>query len=118
VVNGAVYTLPCDLRQDLVPIVLLPSNPQLIVSNNAIPAKDRVELIAWIKLRQATVSAGTGGAGTAAHVSGVYFENITGTHFQFAPIAARVRRCKTSLRATSNSCLTNLRKRFRTFARA
>jgi tripartite-type tricarboxylate transporter receptor subunit TctC len=81
----AFLTLPYDLRQDLAPIALLPSNPQLIVSKNAIPAKDLSELVAWIKLHQATVSAGTGGAGTAAHVSGVYFENITGTHFKFVP---------------------------------
>ena len=85
VINGAVYTLPYDLRQDLVPIALLPANPQLIVSRNTIPAKDLGELIAWIKLHQATLSVGTGGAGTAAHVSGAYFENITGTHFQFVP---------------------------------
>ena len=28
---------------------------------------------------------GTGGAGTSSHVAGVFFPELTGTHFQFVP---------------------------------
>src|ERR1700727_3931470 len=51
VANGAIYKLNYDLVTDLEPIVLLPSNPMVIVSKNAVPAKSLKELIAWLKAR-------------------------------------------------------------------
>jgi tripartite-type tricarboxylate transporter receptor subunit TctC len=39
VANGAIYKLGYDLVADLEPVVLLPSNPMIIVSNNTVPAK-------------------------------------------------------------------------------
>ena len=85
VVNGAIYPLPYDLLRDLEPIVLLPSNPMIVVSKSAVPAKNLNELVGWIKANEGKVSAGTAGAGSATHVAGVYFQNITGTRFQFVP---------------------------------
>jgi tripartite-type tricarboxylate transporter receptor subunit TctC len=85
VVNGAIYPLPYDLLRDLEPIVLLPSNPMIVVSTNAVPAKSLNEFVGWIKANEGKVSAGTAGAGSATHVAGVYFQNVTGTRFQFVP---------------------------------
>ena len=85
VVNGAIYPLPYDLLRDLEPIVLLPSNPMIVVSKSAVPAKNLNEFVGWIKANEGKVSAGTAGAGSATHVAGVYFQNITGTRFQFVP---------------------------------
>ena len=85
VVNGAIYPLPYDLLRDLEPIVLLPSNPMIVVSKNGVPAKDLNEFVGWIKANEGKVSAGTAGAGSATHVAGVYFQNVTGTRFQFVP---------------------------------
>jgi tripartite-type tricarboxylate transporter receptor subunit TctC len=85
VVNGAIYPLPYDLLRDLEPIVLLPSNPMIVVSKSAVPAKNLNEFVAWIKANEGKVSAGTAGAGSATHVAGVYFQNVTGTRFQFVP---------------------------------
>jgi len=85
VVNGAIYPLPYDLMRDLEPIVLLPSNPMIVVSKNAVPAKNLNEFVGWIKANEGKVSAGTAGAGSATHVAGVYFQNVTGTRFQFVP---------------------------------
>jgi tripartite-type tricarboxylate transporter receptor subunit TctC len=85
VVNGAIYPLPYDLLRDLEPIVLLPSNPMIVVSKNAVPAKDLNEFVGWIKANEGKVSAGTAGAGSATHIAGVYFQNVTGTRFQFVP---------------------------------
>jgi tripartite-type tricarboxylate transporter receptor subunit TctC len=85
VVNGAIYPLNYDLVKDLDPVTMLPANPQLIVTKNAVPAKDLKELIAWVKENQAKISAGTAGAGSASHVSGAYFQNTTGTKFPFIP---------------------------------
>jgi len=85
VVNGAIYALPYDLLRDLEPIILLPSNPMIVVSKNAVPAKNLNEFVGWIKANEGKVSAGTAGAGSATHVAGVYFQNVTGTRFQFVP---------------------------------
>lgn len=82
VINGAVYQLTYDVLKDLEPVAMIATNPQIIVSKNAVPAKDLQELVAWVKANQEKVSIGTGGAGTPAHVSGVYFQNITGAQLQ------------------------------------
>ncbi|WP_038380313.1 tripartite tricarboxylate transporter substrate-binding protein, partial [Bradyrhizobium elkanii] len=49
VANGAIYKLGYDLVTDLEPVVLLPSNPMIIVSKNAVPAKSLKELLEWLK---------------------------------------------------------------------
>ncbi len=49
VVNGAIFPLKYDLLTDLEPVALLGSNPLLLASKNAVPAKDLRELIAWVK---------------------------------------------------------------------
>jgi tripartite-type tricarboxylate transporter receptor subunit TctC len=85
VVNGAVYPLQYDLLRDFDPVALLPSNPMIVVSKNAVPAKDLREFVGWIKANEDKVSAGTAGAGSATHVAGVYFQKVTGTRFQFVP---------------------------------
>ena len=43
------------------------------------------ELIAWVKQNQEKVTQGTAGAGSASHIGGIYFQNLTGTKFQFVP---------------------------------
>jgi tripartite-type tricarboxylate transporter receptor subunit TctC len=88
VVNGAIYTLPYDLLKDFVPVAQLPSNPYIVVGKNDLPAKDLKELIAWLKANPDKASEGTGGAGSGQHVSGVYFQNVTGARFQFVPYRA------------------------------
>jgi tripartite-type tricarboxylate transporter receptor subunit TctC len=85
VANGAVYKLSYDLVTDLEPVVLLPSNPMIIVSTNAVPAKSLPELIAWLKARPEPVTAGTAGAGSGSHIAGLYFENVAGVKLQYVP---------------------------------
>ncbi len=82
VINGAVYPLTFDLLKDLEPVAMIATNPQILISNNAVPANDLKELIAWVTANQAKASIGTAGAGSPAHISGVYFQKITGTHPQ------------------------------------
>lgn len=85
VLNGAIYKLSYDLLDDFAPIAVLASNPQVIVSKNALPAKNLKELIAWLKNNSDKASQGTAGSGSPAHISGIYFQNTTGTRFQFVP---------------------------------
>src|SRR6202049_2046272 len=85
VANGAIYTLGYDLVTDLEPVVLLPSNPMIIVSKNAVPAKSLQELLAWLKARPTPATAGTAGAGSGSHIAGLYFENVSGIKLQYVP---------------------------------
>jgi tripartite-type tricarboxylate transporter receptor subunit TctC len=85
VVNAAVYPLQYDVLDDFAPISLVANNPQLVISKNAVPAKNLAELIAWIKANGDRVSQGTAGIGSASHIAGIYFQKLTGTTFQFIP---------------------------------
>ena len=85
VANGAIYKLGYDLVADLEPVVLLPSNPMVLVSKNAVPAKSLKELMEWLKTRPEPATAGTAGAGSGSHIAGLYLENITGIKLQYVP---------------------------------
>src|SRR5262245_51311755 len=85
VLNGAMYSLSYDLKNDFAPIGLFASNSQVIVSRNSIPANNLKEFIAWLQANDGKASQGTAGAGSAAHISGAYFQAATRTRFQFVP---------------------------------
>jgi tripartite-type tricarboxylate transporter receptor subunit TctC len=85
VINGATYPLQYDLLNDFAPVAWVATNPQLIVTKNSVPAKDLQELIAWLRANPDKALQGTAGAGSAAHVAGVFFQKETGTRFQFVP---------------------------------
>ena len=83
VVNGAYYSLPFNLLTDFEPVAMIASNPQVIVSKNAVPARNLKELIAWIRANQDKVLMGTGGVGGASHMGAIYFQNMIGATFQY-----------------------------------
>jgi len=83
VINGAIYSLPFDLVNDLEPVAMLGSNPMLIVSKNAVPAKNLKELIAWLKANQEKATIGTAGIGSGAHFSALYFQSLIGTKIPY-----------------------------------
>ena len=85
VANGAIYKLGYDLVTDLEPVALLPSNPMIIVSKNAVPAKSLKEFLAWLKAQPKPPTAGTAGAGSGSHIAGLYFESVTGIKLQYVP---------------------------------
>src|SRR5262245_30692019 len=85
VVNGAIYQLPYDVLNDFEPISLVAANPQLAVVKKSLPVNSLKELIDWLKANPDKASQGTAGAGSASHVSGVYFQRTTDTRFQFVP---------------------------------
>lgn len=82
VINGAIYQLPYDVFKDFQPIAMIASNPQVLVSKIAVSAKDLKELIIWVQANQNKATVATGGPGTPSHVSGVYFQKVTGTQPQ------------------------------------
>jgi tripartite-type tricarboxylate transporter receptor subunit TctC len=83
VLNGAAYTLSYDLVKDFEPVALIATNPEFIVTNTAVPAKDLKELIAWLKPSQGNASVGI--ASMSHRVAAVYFQNSTGARFVFVP---------------------------------
>jgi len=83
VLNGAIYTLPYNVVKDFDPIALVSSNPHLIVTKAAVPAKNLREFIAWLKLNPA--SAGMAGVGSSTHVAGLLFQQVAGVQFQMVP---------------------------------
>ena len=90
VLNGAVFPLAYDLRTSFEPIAQIASDPPLIVSRKSIPANNLGELIAWLKANPDKATQGTGGVGTVSHVLGVFFQQKTGTQFQFIPYRSGV----------------------------
>jgi tripartite-type tricarboxylate transporter receptor subunit TctC len=85
VLNGAVFSLPFDLQAAFDPVAQIASDPPLIVARKDSPANSLTEFIGWLKANPDKATEGTGGTGTVAHVLGVFFQQRTGTHFQFVP---------------------------------
>jgi tripartite-type tricarboxylate transporter receptor subunit TctC len=88
ITNGAIYNLNYDIQKDLVPVARLPQNPYIAVVRKDFPAKDFKEMIAWLKANPDKATEGTAGLGSGQHISGVYFQKVTGTKFQFVPYKA------------------------------
>ena len=80
-VNGAIYPLSYDLLNDLEPVALLPSSPQVIVANDRVPADNLAQLVSWAKSNKANVA--TAGVGSASDASGLFFQKRTGAEITF-----------------------------------
>jgi tripartite-type tricarboxylate transporter receptor subunit TctC len=85
VLAGALYDLQFDLLKDLQPIAALVSEPILIVGRKNMPAQSLKDLIAWLRANPDKASQGHAGVGGVGHVTGVFFQRETDTHFQFVP---------------------------------
>jgi tripartite-type tricarboxylate transporter receptor subunit TctC len=83
--GGAIYPLQFHVLNDFEPVSLLTSSPLWIVGKKDLPATNLRELIAWLKANPDKASAATVGAGSAAHMCLIYFQNNTGTRFTYVP---------------------------------
>ena len=83
--TGGLYALSFDLLKDLEPIILIGSEPLLIVGKKDLPADDLKGLIAWLKANPDKASVGIAGVGATGHLTGISFQKATGTKFQFVP---------------------------------
>src|SRR5262249_58486326 len=66
----------------------LPSNPYVVVARKDLPATDLKGLVAWLRANPDKATEGTAGPGSGQHVSGIYFQDVTKTRFQFVPYRA------------------------------
>jgi tripartite-type tricarboxylate transporter receptor subunit TctC len=85
VANGAIYTLPYDLRSDFEPVSLLPYEANVIIARRDFPANTLAELIAWLKQNPDKASAGTSGIGGPSYMVAAFFQMRTGTRFTLVP---------------------------------
>jgi tripartite-type tricarboxylate transporter receptor subunit TctC len=85
VVNPAIYPLNFNILDDLEPLALIATNPQVLVTRKDFPATDVAGLIGYAKANPDKLTAGTAGVGAASHIGGLYFEEKTGTKVRFIP---------------------------------
>jgi tripartite-type tricarboxylate transporter receptor subunit TctC len=85
VVNAVIYALQYDPVKDFEPISLVATNPQVIISKNALPVKNMRELIAWLKANPDNATLATAGSGSPPHIAGLFLQKLTDTRFQFVP---------------------------------
>jgi tripartite-type tricarboxylate transporter receptor subunit TctC len=83
--TGGLYNLPFDLLKDLEPIILIGSEPLLVVAKKDFPADDLKGLITWLKANPDKASVGIAGVGATGHLTGISFQRETGTKFEFVP---------------------------------
>jgi tripartite-type tricarboxylate transporter receptor subunit TctC len=88
VVNGAMFNLSYDLVEDFEPVALLTSNPYIMLVRKKLPAKDLRELVAHLRANPEGATLGTAGPGSGQHISGLYFQKVTGTSLRFVPYRA------------------------------
>ena len=85
-IASAVYKkLPYDFQKDFAPITEIALVPNVLVINTATPAKNVSELVALAKAQPGKLNYGSNGNGTAQHLIGTQFENITGTDLVHIP---------------------------------
>src|ERR1700732_3365655 len=85
VANGAIYTLPYDLRSDFEPVSLLPFEANVIIARKDFPANTLAEMIMWLKQNPDKASAGTSGIGGPSYMAAAFFQMRTGTRFALVP---------------------------------
>ncbi len=85
-IASSVYRkLPYDFAKDFAPVSTVALVPNVLVVNANNPAKNVAELVAQAKAAPEKLSYGSNGNGTAQHLIGTQFENLTGTRIGHIP---------------------------------
>jgi tripartite-type tricarboxylate transporter receptor subunit TctC len=85
VVNPNLYTLAYDPVKDLAPVSQLYRYPDILVVNNAVPAKSVQELVALAKAQPGGLTFASGGNGSAAHMAAELFKSAAGLDIRHIP---------------------------------
>jgi tripartite-type tricarboxylate transporter receptor subunit TctC len=83
--TGGLYSLRFDLLNDIDPVIMIGSEPLLIVTRKDFPASNLKELITWLRNNPDKASVGIAGIGAAGHLAGIALQKATGAKFQFVP---------------------------------
>ena len=77
--------MPYDVARDLAPVSLIAAPPYILVVNPNLPVRTTAELIAYAKARPDKLSFGSSGVGSASHLSGALFSQMTGIDMLHVP---------------------------------
>lgn len=77
--------LPFEYTTAFTPISQVVVLPQILVVNRNVPASTLPEFVVWAKARQGTLSYGSSGNATAAHLAAALFLNRAGLDIQHVP---------------------------------
>jgi tripartite-type tricarboxylate transporter receptor subunit TctC len=85
-INPSLYRkLGFDAVKDFAPVSLVAMVPNIFVVNNAVPAKDLKEFIAYAKANPGKLNYGSPGNGSTAHLSMELFKSMTGIQMVHIP---------------------------------
>ena len=85
-INPGLYRkLGFDAVKDFAPVSLVAMVPNIFVVNNAVPAKDLKEFIAYAKANPGKLNYGSPGNGSTAHLSMELFKSMTGIQMLHIP---------------------------------
>jgi tripartite-type tricarboxylate transporter receptor subunit TctC len=85
-IASSVYKkLPYDFQKDFQPLTVIALVPNVLVVNANLPVKNVAELVALGKTAKPELSYGSNGNGTAQHLIGTQFENLTGVKLLHIP---------------------------------
>ena len=74
-----------DVTRELAPVSLIAAPPYILVVNPNVPVRSAAELIAYARANPGKLSFGSSGAGSASHLSGALFAQMTGTEMLHVP---------------------------------
>jgi len=81
--NVSLYKkLPFDPVKDFTPIVLVATQPNVLVVNLKLPVRSVKELIAYAKTRPGKLNYGNSGIGAGPHLAAELFKSMTGVDFK------------------------------------
>ncbi|MDP3858459.1 MAG: tripartite tricarboxylate transporter substrate binding protein [Stagnimonas sp.] len=85
-INVSLYPkLPYDPVRNFQPITLIGSMPNVLVVRADSPYKSMQDVIAAVKSKPGTINYASSGNGTSQHLSGVFFEQLTGGKMVHVP---------------------------------
>lgn len=65
-----------DLQKDLIPVSQVALIPNVLMVNNAVPARNLQEFVDYVRQKKGTVNFGSAGNGTSQHLSGALFNSM------------------------------------------
>lgn len=71
--------------KDLTPVVLVGTQPYVIIANAGVPAKNLQELVAYARSQPGRLNYASGGNTTSTHFAGELFKSVTGTRIVHIP---------------------------------
>jgi tripartite-type tricarboxylate transporter receptor subunit TctC len=84
--NASLYAnLPYDTLRDVLPIAYVGATPNVLVVNDVLPVKTLQEFLSFARANPGRIAYGSGGVGSAGHLSVELLQSLTGTKLTHVP---------------------------------